>query len=139
MLKGRDLTVVVDWFTENRVVFMQFQEHVTIDDMVEASYEGHAHTILGDAPVHILVDARKVKTFPLNARLMNERLPAHPAPERVGCVLVVTPDNALMRLVTLLFTQFKLVKHKFRVFTDIDSAIQFLYENDDQLSKMAKS
>ncbi|MBE2184880.1 MAG: hypothetical protein IAE89_15735 [Anaerolineae bacterium] len=132
------MAVIVDWFIENHVIFMQFQEHVTIDDMVEASYEGHAHIALGDAPIHILVDARKVKTFPLNTRLMNERLPAHPAPERVGWVLVVTPDNALMRLVTLLFTQFKLMKHKFRVFTDIDSAIQFLYEKDDRLSDAAK-
>ncbi len=114
---------------------MRFQGTVTIDDLVEASYAGHELTGLGDPPVHILVDGQKVRSFPLNAKLMSERLPEHPTPERVGWVLVVTPDNILLRLVTALFTQFKLMHLKFRVFTDIESAIQFLRQHDSRLNQ----
>lgn len=129
------MAVTTEWFSENQVIFMQFYETITIDDLVEASYAGHDLSLRGEPPVHILVDARKVKHFPLNAKQMNDRLPEHPAPERVGWVLVVTPDNLLMRMVVALFTQFKLMRLKFRVFTDIDSAIQFLADSDTRLKQ----
>lgn len=129
------MAVNIDWFDENHVIFMQFQEFIAIDDLVEASYNGHAMSMLGDPPVHILVDGRKAKTFPMNAKQMSERLPEHPAPERVGWVLVVTPDNVLMRIITALFTHFEIMRGKFRLFTDMPSALEFLREQDSRLNQ----
>lgn len=62
----------INWVIPLRILLIELENEVPMDEMVRLVEDTHAHVNVGSAPVHILVDASKLMNRPVNFQEINK-------------------------------------------------------------------
>lgn len=131
------MPVELRWHTPNpnRIILQRFYGEVALEDITYASTEGPRMMLDGIPPVHLFVEGSGVTRFPQQLRSLQEALRANPNPEVLGWVVIVTPDNPLLRFIAAMLAQLKINHVRFRLFLDAEAALRFLHTQDPTLTQ----
>jgi hypothetical protein len=119
----------LSWHIEKRVILLSFPEEVTVNSAQDAGNKIRDYLEGGEAPVHFVIDMRKIRLSPTglqtNLNLANSIL--HP---NLGWVVTIggTPVTTMMMILMAQIKRFKL--HQ----TDSEAAaLDFLQNKDESL------
>jgi hypothetical protein len=127
----------IEWFIPNQVVYCQLPPQVSLDTFANLHRELVHYLNKGIdglqilRPIHVIVDAREVETFPLNVLVLRRTTIAfyHPA---FGWMLTLT-DQPALKWVSHIVPQM-LTQTRTQVFSEMRDVIAFLQRRDKTLA-----
>jgi hypothetical protein len=129
------MSVSVTWKIENRLIFVDFKDSVTIEHIEHASHMVTQYIRSGQKPVHVLVDMEGVERYPHEFGKLAGAIP-HLAENNLGKTILVRKNDRLVQLMISVIRH--AVQIDLRMFDSIDKAMEFLQAADPTLPK-AKS
>ncbi|GAB5492585.1 MAG: hypothetical protein Phog2KO_28000 [Phototrophicaceae bacterium] len=116
------------WLLEERVIFLQFDEEITLDDIssVTETHEKWLRFSETTNMIHYILDLRLVKIYPRNILQIKESLRTKMA--RTDWVLFVTDDFFLSHLGDVFG---KLFNYRFKQCASVRDAYRLLQNNDE--------
>lgn len=128
------MTYEVRWVVLQRVLEVQYTNHITLDELTASQDELYNRIDSGIAPVHVLVLTDHSTHFPrsVNAIKQSTRIKPH---ANSGWVLCIMP-NAAQRFMSRMLVH--LMKSETRFFDHRDAAWKHLLHNDTSLRGILK-
>jgi hypothetical protein len=128
----------VSWYCENRVIYLQFKDVITIEELAAVIDFAVQGVRTGIAPVHLIVDIQDVKAIPSNVLEIKKVIPpmTKEQSDQTGWILLIGM-NPLINTIVSMITQ--LLSTRYRNFKYVKLALQFLAQQDETLPDMAES
>jgi hypothetical protein len=128
MLAGRMMVVPFDsgWYINERLSYLKYYGEVT-DAEVQVAYDVMAEMVeRGTAPVHILIDASEIESFPTMASEPDAAIEV----EHLGWIMLAADGDVTASLSESMAA---LANNRFQAYEDLDSALRFLMAVDTSL------
>lgn len=125
----------VSWHRQDRVVYLRVHGAFTIDELKTAAVFINDGVMNGVPPVHLIVDVREVRSIPTNVleiKNINEYL-GH---ENMGWLVIVGAHSTVNMIASVIS---RLLKTQYQNFRTLDSALDFLSEQDETLGSLKES
>jgi len=118
----------VAWYPghEGRVIHQTFVGNITLDELASSSQEIIGLIRQGTAPVHLLLDVRRLAKFPLSANQLNKAL-AHVREPGLGWALLVGSSSIMGTFAGIIA---QIARINLRSFATLDEALAFVAEQD---------
>lgn len=115
------------WLLEDRVVFIQFNEEITLSDVAEVSetHESWLATHKSSNVVHYIIDLRQVKNYPRNILEIKRSL--HTKMADTDWILFVSHDYFLNHIGRVLA---RLLNYRFKQCASVHNAYRFLQKTE---------
>lgn len=126
------MAIKFDWLVENRVVYVQYVDVVTVEELTTEI--GNIVELIGNssAPlVHTLIDTTELVDYPKDISTIlksTKQVLVHP---KFGWMLVYGQDDRLMQFFVQVVTS--MLKVRMRIFKKRDDAVAFLKYVDTSL------
>jgi hypothetical protein len=123
----------VSWYVPGHVILARMYGVVTIEDITKSNdeYMKLLHSVEGR--VHTLADLSDVEKFPLNIPQIMKAMKVESERETGWMLIVQKKPNPLLQYVAAMVGQISVKKIRFRILSDIPSAVQFLLQQDPTL------
>jgi hypothetical protein len=132
------MSYALSWYIPNRIVLFTLSDEMTDADVEHSTQELCTQYLdVGDAPVHILYDAHKLRGYPRNLsglRRNSERYISHP---KVGWLLLYGPNNPILLFFATTISQ--ILRVKFRSVPSQAEALKVLVRMDPSLEELVSS
>ncbi|MEO8607599.1 MAG: hypothetical protein ABI690_06945 [Chloroflexota bacterium] len=128
----------VSWYRQDRVIYMQLKEAVSIQDLAAATEFAMNAVREGIAPVHLIVDIQAVKSIPSNVLEIKKSIPTLTKEQRdlTGWIVLIGM-NPLINTFVSVITQ--LLGTKYRNFKYQKLALQFIAQQDETLADLVET
>jgi len=121
----------IEWFIPGRVVFGDFDGHMTLEELAEVDKKVNACIAEGDPLVHYIVEGVKITYLPNNIPKLAKTM-TYIHNEDLGWIIYIT-RNKVMRFLASTVSQ--LAQARFRTFETLEEGIEFLLETDQSLNR----
>ncbi len=112
----------IEWYVPNRVFIYKLWDSISLEDIKNGSKEAQHFTNSGIAPVHCIVDARYLKTYPINFGMIKDAAAIIRQPN-FGYFIHVHQDRTAALATKILVT---IANLNYESTMDIDEALQKL-------------
>jgi len=129
------MSIAVFWQVENRVIYVEVQGDVPIEDVWTSTEEITKLLDSGQRPVHLLADMRQMGKIPTQVnqmRLANQAVMQHPA---LGQVFGIGSMNPIVQLLAAVITQ--VARVEYRSVSSPEEAMRILERTDLTLAEAA--
>jgi hypothetical protein len=120
------------WFIPDYVMILEFHAEVTLEDVPAFNKDWNDLLSAGQAPVHSILDASKVVTYPLNLPQIIKHSHAFSNPA-LGWILPYGAPSSANMIASIVA---QMMRRKFRVVDDLAGAVAFLKDADDRLADL---
>ena len=116
------------WLLKERVLFVQFDKHITLEDVAEVSqrHESWLGSSQTTHMIHYIIDLRYVERYPRNILQIKEHLRTKLV--RTDWILFVTDDFFITHLGDVFG---KLLNYRFKQCESVSDAYRFLQETEE--------
>jgi len=129
----------VNWLYRDRIIHQLFYGDTTVEDIADVAEKTHDLIEAGQAPVHILLDGRFVKKFPIKLGVLRDAWLQDMRTNKLGWVLVLNSSNPLQKFVTSVLAQTPVVAVNMRTFDTFEQVLRFLLPMDATLGDDIRS
>lgn len=112
----------IEWYIPDRVFIYTMWDSISLEDIQSSSKEAHNFTRIGSPPVHCIVDARYLKTYPINFSMIKDAASIIREPN-FGYLIHVHQDKTVALATKILVT---IANVKYESTMDMDDALQKL-------------
>jgi len=125
----------IQWYLDKRIVYNRFSGSISIETIMKGVEVMLDMLAEGEAPIHIIFDARELKAQPTNIKQLSDasgRIMGH---EALGTVIVVT-ENPMQRFVSNIIVQ--VFRKSIKIVASLAEGIETLERLDVTLSKVPR-
>lgn len=119
------------WYIENRIIFTQYGEKITLEEMQNVNDDVQKLLDEGNAPVHIIFDVSQLKEFPIDLSKARETL-AHFSHPKMGWLIGYGMNPVMKFLSTVIANMFGV---QLKSVNSFDEALSLLKRIDFSLEK----
>jgi hypothetical protein len=119
----------ISWYQGKRVIYDRLYGDHDFQAAIDGSAEAARFLSQGEAPVHMIVDMRDLKTFPTNITKVHDMTQFMKSPS-LGWVVVVGGSSLTMFLVNVMS---QVVKFRVAIRFTLEEAVEFLQKQDPTL------
>jgi hypothetical protein len=122
------------WYVENRVLLLEVFGDLTLDELqhVVDMLSGKVET---EGPIHFITDTRNIKHFPTNPAHLANAFRGYKGTTTTGWNLIISA-NVVANFAMVLIG--KISDLKYKTFTTLEDALQFLGEIDTTVEPLIK-
>jgi hypothetical protein len=120
----------INWKIEQRVFVVRLFGDVTADDVTQIGEESLRRVVAGVAPVHDVVDAREIGTFPINVQALAKATP-HLRHYKIGWLVTIN-NNMLVQATSKLLA--RIAGTKYGTAQTMEEALRLLTHIDPTLA-----
>ena len=121
----------VSWLVEKQVILVTLKEHVNLEDIKVINETIIDHLNEGEADVHIIVDLKKLLTFPNTLQALHKVLTFLQHPNLGYNITIV--DNRLMQFVSMVINRI-LGRYPVQFVKTYEEAIELLHNLDPSIN-----
>ncbi len=122
----------ISWVIPLRILLIELENEVLMDEMVRLVEDTHAHVNVGNAPVHIMIDAAKLLNRPVNFQEIT-RISKSMSNDATGWWVVVNAGKMIWFTATILS---KLLQVKLKSAASVEEALTILCRVDLSLADL---
>ncbi len=126
------MPISVSWYEPDRIIFLDVQGDVGIDELQQCTQELNRLFATGTAPVHIITDARQMGKFPTKLLEVRKALSELSS---FGMDIIIGFDNPVARFLASAVSQMS--RFEVRLVKDKAEAIQIISRIDSSLAYLA--
>lgn len=125
------MPIDVSWLTEGRIIYVDGYDEITLDEMRHGEKEAFA--LLRDrsaTPVHFIVDVEGIRSSASSGKEFTPSIYQEPG---IGEVVIIGVNQIWLR--SLISFVMNLFNFPFRLASDVEDALDYIYEQDETLPK----
>ncbi len=127
----------IGWYQPERILDLALEDDVSLEDARYLSQEATGMLAYGTPLVHVIVDLSAVTSFPTSLSMIQHMITIPRSTDNLGWVIICGARNSMLRFLATTLTQVAVENVRLHASDNIDDAIQFLYEVDTSLVKLA--